>query len=254
MSHALLELLQRARRSGDLIHAVEARHVPRSIDEAYAIATTLMASEGLVGGYKVGATSANGRRLLGLREPFYGRMLASRICRSPATLRLEGRAIAVEPEIGCEMGTSLPPRAWPYTRAEVAVAVRRLVPMLELNRPSYAQPFAVGGLCLVADNGVNSGAVLGVPGVVGLDSIRVTEVGVTLDGAPIARGVPCAAPDDPLASLTWLANALSAARLGLHAGDVVATGAMTAPIDVTREGTLLADFGQLGAVQVSFAL
>ncbi len=205
-----------------------------------------------IAGYKIGATSARGRQILGLKAPFYGRILADTLYPSPATVRLGKRTFAVEAEIGCELGADLPPRAAPYTRAEVAASVRKVLPLLELNAPSFSQPFEFGGRCLIADNGVNAGAVIGTPGSMDLYVIGETHVKITVNQADMARGAPAAAPDDPLSSLTWLANTLSRHGTGLLDGQVIATGTMSAPLDIAADCTLEADFGALGRAQIVF--
>ena len=248
---SLLERLQAVRRGGPLIDAVPLAERPQMLQEAYAIAAALHSPGTEFGGYKIGATSARGRQLLGLAGPFYGRVVKDTLSRSPASIRLGGRTLALEPEIGCQMGVGLPTRGKPYSRGEVAASVRRVVPLIELNCPSFAAPFEVGGLCLIADNGVNVGAVTGYPGSSGLDAIGASHVEVRVNGGAPVRGAPMPVPDDPLSSLAWLANALIEAGLELQAGDIVATGAMSAPIDIAQEANVVADFGLLGVVQVS---
>jgi len=247
----LLRRLQAVRAGGALIEELKAFERPASVAMAYDIAARLTQGEA-VAGYKIGATSEAGRRLLKLRQPFYGRILARTLQRSPATVRSGVHGVAAEPEVGLELGTPLRPRRKPYTRGEVAAAVRRVLPLIEFNAPSFRDPFACGGLCLIADNGVNAGAVVGQAGITRLDVIAQVQVRVTLDGREHSRGTAMAAPDDPLSSLCWLANTLAAHGVGLESGQIVASGALTAALHIRGECSLEADFGALGAVQVAF--
>jgi 2-keto-4-pentenoate hydratase len=247
----LLPLLKTARDGGPLIGDTSGLAVPTTLEEAYAIADRLMADEPIAG-YKIGATTQRGREVLGVDAPFFGRIARRDVYRSPVTLKLTGRSYAVEAEIGCELGNDLPPRGAAYTRAEVIASVRRVVPLVELNQPSFTEPFKAGGLCLIADNGVNAGAVIGAPGSVGLDAIQHSAASLSLNGSKQCKGSAARNPDDPLSMLTWLANFLSRRGVGLCAGQIVATGAMTAPLDIDTECTLEADYGALGRVQVQF--
>ena len=249
--HPLLARLRAVREGGPLIEKLLKRDQPATLTAAYAIAAELISGQGIAG-YKIGATSARGRQILRLKSPFYGRILADTLHRSPATVRLGRRSFAVEAEIGCELGTALPPRDTAYARGEVAAAVRKVVPLIELNAPSFAQPFEVGGRSLIADNGVNCGAIIGSPGSMDLYTIQDAVVTMTMNGSRVARGTPPVAPDDPLSSMTWLANVLSRQGVGLEDGQVIATGTMTAPLDVSTDCMLEADFGVLGRVQVNF--
>lgn len=248
---ALLDRLRAVRQGGPLIAQVPGVEQPRSLQEAYAIAEALSEPNAVVAGYKIGATSERGRQFLGLQAPFFGRIFKDSLHRSPATLRRNGRVLSLEAEIGCQIGVDLPPRGAPYSRGEVAASIRRALPLIEINCPSYTAAFEVGGLCLVADNGVNAGAVIGYPGSVSLDSIGASRVEVRVEGRAPVCGAVTPLPDDPLSSLTWLANALNDAGLQLRSGDIVATGAMTPPIDIDHESNVFADFGRLGAVQIT---
>ena len=172
--------------------------------------------------------------------------------RKSVNLRIAGRVLALEAELGCELARDLPPRAKPYSRAEVAAAVRKVVPLLEINAPSFRRPLEIGGLCLIADNGVNAGAVLGAPGAVRLDVIAHARVTLRVNGRGQAEGQAASCPDDPLSALCWLANQLRGEAGGLLAGQVIATGAMAPPVEVTSECMVEADFAALGALQVTF--
>lgn len=243
----------RAVRAGEApIEVVDASERPADLEAAYELARQLV-GDARIAGYKIGATSPGGRAFLGLDAPFFGRIVEGSLHRSPATLRVGSGLLTIEAEIGIEIGVDLPPRSRPYTRSEVAAAVRRVVPLVELNRPSYRDPMSVGGLALVADNGVNAGAVIGSSGIIGLHAIRDARVTLSFEGLGPLEGKPMsAAPDDPLSCLEWLANALPEHSGGLVTGQVVATGAMTTALPVPHDGTAVADFRALGSVQIQF--
>ncbi len=247
-----------ARRGGRLLDEVPADVRPVTTAAAYAIADEIVAALrpalGAVAGYKVGATSIAGQQMLGLDAPFYGRAFARRVLRSGDRWRASLPGDSVEAEVGFVMGRALPARKAVYEEAEVRRAIRRVVPLLEINRPGYARPFEVGGHCLIADNGVTQGFVRGVRGVApGRGSFATETVVMLCNGKEVARGTAEVVLGDPLRSLAWLANALSAQGRGLTAGDLVASGAMTPPIPLGPGDSLVARFSSLGRVAIEVA-
>ncbi len=76
--------------------------------------------------------------------------------------------------------------------------------------------------------------------------------GCTGDGEAVADGVGANALGDPLNVLEWTANHLSALGDGIRAGEVVSTGTCTGLTPIAPGETLVADFGDLGRVEVRF--
>lgn len=225
---------------------------PASEAEAYACAAQLVRDRGEVAGWKVGATAAAGRRMLGLAEPFYGRIFADTVHRSPATVASRGRTLALEPEVGFAMARTLAPRGRPWSLEEVLEATAAVVALIEINWPAYARPFELGGLCLIADNGVNAGLVVGEPQPLPpLRALAAVEATAQLDGTECARGHGDVVMDNPANALLWLANALNRHGLALEAGQLVAAGALTRPIDAAAGQQVRVQIGSLGTVSVT---
>jgi 2-keto-4-pentenoate hydratase len=57
---------------------------------------------------------------------------------------------------------------------------------------------------------------------------------------------------DPRAALVWVANELRRLGTGLRAGDVVTTGTTTTPAGIGPGDDVVAEFGELGRVEVRF--
>ena len=72
------------------------------------------------------------------------------------------------------------------------------------------------------------------------------------DGEPVAEGVGANALGDPLAVLEWTANHLSALGDGIVEGEVVSTGTCTGVLPVAPGETFVADFEELGRIEVRF--
>ena len=227
---------------------------PRDISQAYAVADLVVAALeprlGGIAGYKIGATSVEGQKILGLVEPFYGRAFERNIVAGGREWNLAGQSSSVEPEIGFLIGADLPPRSTPHLMSEVRAAVDLALPLLEINRPAYARPFEVGGLCLIADNGVTQGFVRGGPGLRldGGADLSLERVTLTRNGVACGAGIGSAVLGDPLNALLWLANALRVQGRGLKAGDCVASGAMTSHVAIAAGDTFEAEYSTLGKV------
>ena len=228
---------------------------PRDVADAYAVAGLIVAAlesrYGRVRGYKVGATSLPGQRMLSLSEPFYGRTFAPCILADGETWHLGGRPCTVEAEIGFVMQNDLPPRMEEYSMSTLRAAIGMVVPLLEINRPAYARPFEVGGLCLIADNGVTQGFVVGAPGLQ-LEAADPSGevVNMSRSGVLVASGSGKAVLGHPLNAVLWLANALRVRGEGLRAGDVIASGAMAAHVPLAVGDLIDARYSTLGAVRI----
>ncbi len=243
------DALRVAHRDGRPIAAVPRTWCPATVDEAYRVASHLTQGRGRTAGWKIGATAPAGQGALGLDEPFYGRVFAESVYRSPALVPAVKRVFGFEPEPAFVIGRTLMPRVEPYTSADLRGAVAAFAPALEIVWPAFEQPMQVGGLCLIADNGVNAGAVLGdAKPVPAADELRDLHVRVMVDGVETATGRADRALGDPLAALVWLANTLRTHGLALEQGQFVCVGALTPPTSLRPGSRVEADFGRYGRV------
>lgn len=173
---------------------------------------------------------------------------------SPCTiLPIEGKA-RIEPEIAFVIGRDLPPRATPYSDAEVRAAVRETRTVLELIGPRYADPAAVTYAEFLADNIANQGLFVGP---VVADRLELTLEAFRLSILTSNRSLLVRDgehPDHhPLRPLVWLANHLASRGAGLTAGQVVTTGSYCGMVDVPLDTPLVVAFGDLGRLSVQFA-
>jgi 2-keto-4-pentenoate hydratase len=251
----LARQLWQARRSGSVIRA-DSVSQPTTLDEAYAIQQEIAALSGaLARGFKVGSTSVEAQRLLGTDEPGAGLLLAPDVHESPARIAIAAAHMpAVEGEFAFRLGRDLPPRSAPYAADEVAAAVAAVAGAIEVVGSRFAGGLAGKGRLLVtADCGANIALVTGP----WRDDWRALDlpahrVAMTINGAPRGAGTGERALGDPMNVLTWLANRQSAAGRGLKAGEIVATGTCTGLDAVLPGDRARADFGTLGAVEVTF--
>lgn len=245
----LIGLLREAHAAGRVVAAPPAELRPASLDAAYALADELTRGRATLG-WKIGAANARGQQALGLDEPFAGRVLAGTLIATPARLRHAGQPLTIGAEFGYRLARDLAP-AERFDARSIAAVVDALVPCLELNWASYDDPFGLGGLWIVADNGFNVGLVLGEPVA---DWRELDVAGTTVrfqrnDGQLVA-GSPAAADFNPLAALAWLANDRAERGDPLRAGQVVATGDFVGAIEAGPGSLVRADFGALGLVEL----
>jgi 2-keto-4-pentenoate hydratase len=208
-------------------------------------------------GWKIAATSAAGQAHIGVSGPMAGRILASEVADDGATVSLHGnRMRVVEPEFAFRFGADLPPRAQPYTQAQVLAAVSTLHPTFEVPNSRFADFAHAGEAQLQADNACCGRFVVGAAAAVDwrtLDLRTQRVVGRVSDGngCRLERsGDGSAVLGDPRIALTWLVNELSSLGIALHAGEFVSTGTCMVPLEVQPGDTVHADYGVLGSVTV----
>lgn len=204
-------------------------------------------------GWKLGATSQQSQKALKASEPFYGPLFARFDFASGAAAPTSpAHSPGAEVEFAFVVGRRLAPRAAPYTRADIAAAIERFVPAIEIagTRVPGGIPAAGGPLLLIADGGANCSFIRGAAAGDwrGADLDR-HPCRLLVDGREAAAGSGSLALGHPLDALAWFANALSRRDRALEAGQVVTTGTCTGFIPVAPGQTLVGDFGSLGRVE-----
>lgn len=246
------QILTEAWRAGAALPALPETCRPRSAAEAYAIQDAAAAVLGeKVVGWKVGATGAMARKLLKTRVPFAGRVYASRVHKTGATIPSGAYPMrGLEAEIAFKLGKDLPPRTRPYTAGEVRRAIASVHPAIEIVSSRWTDWLAVGVHSVIADHGANGALVLGRPFAAGLASdLDALAVEMKVDGAVVGQGTGAAVIGGPLGSLLWLANLLRR-RGGLQAGQFISTGTCTGLVKAAPGTSVVASYG--GKPRVTF--
>jgi 2-keto-4-pentenoate hydratase len=221
---------------------------PTDLEDALAIQRRVQALLGAgTGGWKCSLPTAE-------RAISCAAILAPTIARfSPCSIVAHAGIARIEPEVAFKMGRDLPPRAAPYSEAEVRAAIAETRLVLELLDSRYADPAAVTFPELLADQVSNQGLVVG----------PVLRDGLSrpLDGFTIVIAGPKGTlhrrdgrhPDGhPLRPLVWLANFLAGREEigGLKAGEIVTTGSYAGALEVPVATPLSVQFGDLGEIGV----
>lgn len=252
-------ILWDAWQQGAAIDALPPDARPLTRSEGYDVQAALeRRSSGPLFGWKIAATSVGGQRHIHVDGPIAGRLLRERV-RAPGTrLSLVGNRMAVaEPEFAFRMGRDLPPRGVVYTVDEVVSAVAGLHPAIEVPDSRFADFTSAGEAQLIADNACAHEVVIGdaaPPAWRGIDLSTHRVVG-RVNGATRSyerEGSGAAVLGGPIVALAWLVNELTSQGWTLQRDQVVITGACIVPLEVLAGDEVLADFGALGSVSVSF--
>lgn len=243
-------------KAGTKIPALPGECRPDTRAEGYAIQVALQAAaDEQLFGWKIAATSKAGQAHIGVDGPLGGRLLAKRVSGSGAVFALAGNHMQVaEPEFAFRMARAIPPRPTPYMTDEVMDAVATLHPAIEVPDSRYEQFTEVGAAQLIADNACAHYFVLGAQASDvwrGIDLVEHSVSGL-VNGRVVGQGKGENVLGDPRVALTWLANELSRAGIGIEAGHVVTTGTCMTPLKIAPGTHVVADFGSLGKTEVRF--
>lgn len=255
MSEDLAQLLAGLRRDNKQQSGLAPALVPSNQAAAYETADNVAASLGWpVGGWKIAATNARMQKSLRTDAPIRGRVFEQFITDSPA--EITGRVLlhpVIEPEFVVRLGSDLPPRDTAYTREDVAAAVAAIHPGIEVAECRFVHDEKFPPLNAILADGSGSGSI-----VIGkaipdwpTQNFATTDIELSVNGTPKRHGNVGDAIQHPLVPLTWLANALTKAGIGLQAGQIVSTGTLTGMILARPGDAFTADFGPFGSVQVS---
>ncbi|MFO1062185.1 MAG: fumarylacetoacetate hydrolase family protein [Dongiaceae bacterium] len=230
---------------------------PRDLAEAYEVQAAMGE---LIGGpqlgWKIAATSRDGQRHIGVDEPLGAPLYRRMAYKDGDTMPLGlGHMKAAEAEFAFRLGRDLPGGAAPYGVDAVMAAVDALFLAIEVPDSRYADFAAAGAPQLVADQACACFFVLGpeaAPGWRQAD-LAAHPVKALRNGAVVAEGSGANVLGDPRLALTWLANDRVKRGRPLRAGEVVTTGTCVKPVTIAPGDALVADFGSLGRVSVTFA-
>ena len=248
-------IIHRCWMAGEVIDALPDGCRPRTLVDGYAAQRALATASGeRVLGWKIAATSTSGQRHINVDGPIAGRLLASRVHASPGEVAFGANRMAVaEAEFAFVMGADLPAREDAYAVEEVLAAVATLHPAIEIPDSRFADFTRAGSAQLAADNACAHEFVLGPAtdadwSATDLAAQRVT---LTIDGRVATTGAGADALGDPRTALTWIANNHAAQGAALRAGDIITTGVCGKPGTVAPGSHVVAEFGPIGAAEVT---
>jgi 2-keto-4-pentenoate hydratase len=225
--------------------------------EAYAVQDRLAELLGeRVVGWKVGAAIEAVQRLEGHDGPIPGRLFASRVFDSPATV--PGARFATGHKVECEFGfrftRDLPARGPKQTAASLAEAMM-FHPAIEIAGSRYVP--GTGGRPsrthdTIADNGGGGAFVFG-PAIADWRKIDFDHLPIDarIDGAAAIQVYTGELRRDPVAIAAETVNDLAARGVALKAGDYLSTGSLTMPTPIGRGQGFVARFGDLATLRLT---
>ncbi len=226
---------------------------PRDVVQAYAVQDLVVRERGEIAGWKVGAASP---QALPARAALTRDSVWVAAGDGAVHLPTAGFAVlGVEAEWVYGLRADLPPRAAPYSPAEVLAAVGSVRAGIEVCDTRYAAWGQQNEWSRLADQACHGALIVGsgTEDVEALDAMAQSVV-LTINGAVAAQSAGWNNPaGDPLRLLTWLANVGAHSLGGLQAGQWVTTGSCTGTILVAPGTTVVADFPGLGHAELKLA-
>ena len=211
---------------------------PQTMADAYAVQAGMVSSlaetRGPTTGYKIAYTSAVMRERAGIGQPCYGRIPASLVQDSPATVDSGNYGqVGIECEVAVKLGADLPASGAPFTREGIAEYIEWLAASFELvdRRDAPSLEGQMPEICSIVTNISNGGAVLG-ERVTNWQSIDLTASRGTMkvNGETVGEGIGSDVMGHPLEPLVWLANTLAAEGVSMEKGALVLTGSFAPPV------------------------
>ena len=227
------EELHSARIARTTVATITSRWPYFSTSDAYAVQThgikrRISAGESIVGG-KLGFTSQAMQRAMGVSSPNYGWL-------TDAMLRTHEIRLAdlihpkVEPEIAFTLSADLDDKS--ATAADVLAATRSVAACLEVVDSRY-HGFSFLPNDNIADNSSAGHVVLGEAADSSTADLKLVGVVVSVDDRVVHTAAGAAALGDPAAAVAWMARTVAGSLRPLRAGDIVISGGLTAPVDVS---------------------
>ena len=256
MANGAADLIWQLWNAGEVIDDLPLDLKPHSRAEGYAIQAHLEdLSKRPLFGWKIAATSKAGQEHIGVSGPIAGRVLAERAFEDGADLVFgENRMRVAEPEFAFRFATALKPRRKEYTLEDVLGAVGSLHPAIEIPDSRFENFATVGEAQLIADNACAHEFILGPATEADWRAIDLSQHKATIEavGGEVHDGIGANVLGDPRDALLWLVQEVTGLGLTIEAGQVVTTGTCAEPLDIEPGDEVIADFGALGDVNVSF--
>ena len=200
------DLLMDARRTQTPVENLPLNLRPKSLKEAYVVQDLLANAYGNIGGWKIGAPSADA-------EPTFAPMPAMYIAASGCIIRAV-RYRGLEAEVAFLLGKDLPQQETAYSRDEVLDAIESCHPAIEVLESGLTDPTAVDRLDMLADLQMHGRFVYG-PGYEDWRNLDFSQerVSMNIDGSVRVEKTGSNTAGDLLRLLPYLAN-IAAPRHG----------------------------------------
>lgn len=248
-------VILRCRETGKLMDDLPLECKPQSLEEAKIIRDLVF--EGLndeTAGWFVGCSNPSIQKQLGLDEPYCARLAASTVHPSPAALAsARFPSITLEVEFAFTLAEDLPARDRPYSAEEVAAAIAKVHPAIEVVTSHFIDWTHQPIFNIIADNGTDGALVYG-PGksLAEAGDLSAIKTSLAVNGTVLTEGSGADVLGNPLNVMTWLANRCREDGIGLEAGKIHNTGSTTSMVLAHPGDHCRAVFEGLGDVEITF--
>ena len=242
-----VDTLLDARRSNNPIADLPADLIPSDIPEVSFVQDAVAAAFGPIGGWKIGAPTAEA-------TPLFAPMPAAWIAASGSILSgPRWRYRGLEAEIAFLVGHDLPPRTQPYSREEALAAMASCHPAIEVLESAFIDPTQATKFASLADLQMHGGFIYG-PAFENWHTADFNTEAVTLsvDGMLRVERTGSNTSGDLLKLIPWLANHGAARTGGLKAGQWITTGSWTGNTLATATSTVDVRFHTAGNVDLRY--
>ncbi|MFZ8897216.1 MAG: 2-keto-4-pentenoate hydratase [Alphaproteobacteria bacterium] len=253
----LVDLLTELRSEGRQQSGLQEHLVPPDQDAAYRVASKVAKQLGWgVVGWKIAANKPRIQAQLRTDRPIYGRVFSGKILKTPGAVEYDKQCSPIpEPEYMVLIGSDLPSRSTPYTRADIIDSVETIHIGIELAECRFVHDEFFPPLSGILADGSGGGSLVIGPAISDWQNRDISNQRITLSANGVLRreGVARDSIDDPITPVHWLANELSSKGDGLKASQIISTGTLTGMLRPKVGETFIADFGPFGEVQATYA-
>ena len=241
--------LMNARRTMTPLDSLPEELRPQSMDEAYWIQDQIGEAFEPLGGWKVGAPTADA-------TPMFAPMPLRGIHAGGAFMRSSlHRYRGLEAEVAFLLGQDLPARAESYSQEEIMSAIESCHPAIEVLESAFVDPSVVDKLSRIADLQMHGGFVYGptCPEWKSIDFAQ-EQVSLDIDGTVRVERTGSNTAGDLMRLLPWLANEGAVRTRGLRRGQWITTGSWTGNTLAIAGSSVDVRFSHLGRVTLGFEL
>jgi len=228
-----------------------------TIEDAYAIQDVLIkkriSKDGSnIIGKKIGVTAKVVMDLLGVNQPDFGYLLSDMIYNDGDVIDVTSTMIQpkAEGEIAFVLKEDL--QGPGITTSDVIKATKFIMPCFEIV-DSRIKDWKIKIQDTVADN-ASCGYIVFGGQAVNIRDVDLTTCGMTLEknGELLQTGAGAATLGSPINAVVWLANTLGELGVGLKAGEVILSGALSGMVPIASGDNMNINIGRIGSASVRF--
>ena len=234
--------------------------IPTKNSEAYEIQEELkikylILKDNYCIGKKVGCTNKIAQKQIEVYEPFYGNIYSKYAELSGCKLKLtKFYKPFIEPEISFRIKEDININNAPFSIADSQILFDKILPSIEIVDFRFGENIRdIGINNLIATNGASDFWVHSKE----QDLINTTDledhiVKLYLNNQLIEEGNTSNVLNNPINSALWIINKLAEKGEAMLKGQYISTGTCTKAFQIMSKGSIKADFGSIGIVELNF--